>query len=301
MKKTKFLFILLLPMLLAQGVKGQYIPLVDTNKVWSVMSWIINMGGSENSTHTVIYKINGDTIIDTSIYKKLLTTNDTLGISWAVSGYLKEIEKRIFFNNGISERLVYDFNLEVGDTLESEVNPNLLLIVNEIDTITLLNGETRRRLSFYLPSAPFFIEEWIEGIGSINGLLPTYFLYDGAVMIDGGETLLCFNENDTLKYLNELFNTCYISNVFIEDNNKQSDLTLYPNPFSHSLTIETSEIFENVQITIFDMFGRRVFQISLDDLTHQFTLDLPFLPSGNYILKMSTQNELLLKQIISKL
>jgi hypothetical protein len=41
--------------------------------------------------------------------------------------------------------------------------------------------------------------------------------------------------------------------------------------------------------------------MSLDDLTEQFTLDLPFLPSGNYILKINTQNELLYKQIISKI
>ncbi len=69
MKTTKFLFILLLPLLFVQGVKGQgYIPLLDTLKQWNVIFHNYYFG-TWNTSSTFHFKIENDTLINGKTYK----------------------------------------------------------------------------------------------------------------------------------------------------------------------------------------------------------------------------------------
>jgi len=52
-------------------------------------------------------------------------------------------------------------------------------------------------------------DTWIEGIGSLRGLL-----YSGLAPAGGFTKLLCCSHNDTLQYIDSSFNNCYVSEFY---------------------------------------------------------------------------------------
>ncbi len=85
-----------------------------------------------------------------------------------------------------NEWLIYDFDLEVGDTFNSYE-------VIDTDTITLLNGEDRKRL--FLTKNGIGMVEWVDGIGDLAwGLFPI-------ADFEGYTSLVCVKENDETIWL----------------------------------------------------------------------------------------------------
>jgi hypothetical protein len=147
MKTTKFLFILLLPMLFVQGVKGQgYVPLLDTVKQWNIVEG--NYG-----YHTYIYRVSDkDTVINTKKYN--IIEGYFYGSNYPPAKiFMREdtITKQVFIKNswaGPDESLLYDFSLDVGDSIhfyyQVVSSVNAVFFVVSTDSITLLNGEKRK-------------------------------------------------------------------------------------------------------------------------------------------------------------
>lgn len=91
-----------------------YHPFIDTNKVWSVVE-----GYSLFSYNTYYYKFSGDTNINNVSYKKMLSTTDSNLVSnWGYRAALREDTlHRVYISmNNQPEKLLYNFNLQVGDT-----------------------------------------------------------------------------------------------------------------------------------------------------------------------------------------
>jgi len=309
MKTPKIIFILLLPLLLAQGVKGQGYEFAPIGATW----YYSLADNSIPYPHTLLKYMKivstADTIIDSKTCRILEEFRTPIG-NFDNNLYLSN-RHYIYFE--YDKVYYYVFATESFDVLYdySKIQQEYWLSYfwgnsPDCDTVrvhavsdTIINGHTLKSLSVSQNSclSGFFYNDYpiIEVIGHLHYLFPqSDFPVEGP--------LRCYEDSVIGFYSTGLVPYCdYIGLARINEFKEDSKINIFPNPFSQSLTIKTSEIYENVQISIFDMYGRRVFQMALGDLTNQVTLDLPVLPIGNYILKISTPNELLFKQIISKI
>jgi hypothetical protein len=118
-------FLTLLFVVIVQFCYGQeYHKLVDTNKLWSTL--IVEYIGPptfDSTLKTQHIRFGDDTIINGLIYKKVLETYNENLINWSYSGYIREDSSRkVYYLNYEcydEEYLIYDFNVNIGDTINS--------------------------------------------------------------------------------------------------------------------------------------------------------------------------------------
>ena len=168
MKKSLCILLLFLSNL---ALCQEYKPLLDTYNQWSVRYCF-------SGCSTDIYYTNGDTIVDAMNYKVLD------GYHYISRGFLLRedvTEKKVYLKtilpSGIREYLLYDFSLEVGDSINIK-NPASPFIEDagyyKVDAITLLPlVDSNLYRHFYLsPAASNTISEndaiWVEGVGSLS-------------------------------------------------------------------------------------------------------------------------------------
>ncbi len=210
-KKASLLLILILSSCLVHGQNGYQI--TDTTKKWNTLthgsgSWNVKICGG-----TKMNIFQGQYIINDTAYFNVYECRDSLQQDWSHVGYIREdtVSKKVFFTEWHQDfpvGLLYDFNLQVGDS--AIINnyykglENVLLICDSIDSLNI-NGLQKKRLFLFTPNS-WRTEIWIEGIGSQFGLL-----YSGLAAYGwDGADLLCCTENDTLIYFDSLYNSCYI-------------------------------------------------------------------------------------------
>ena len=214
--KTLFTIILLFSSFLTFSQSSYQI--ADTTKKWNTVylgagSWnVIYCGGTKTN------RIAGEVMFGDSTFFNVYEAQDSLQQNWNQVGYLREdtISKKIYFSWWGPEEigLIYDFNLEVGDSVRIDNYyvgfEDVLLICDSIDSLNI-NGSLKKRL--FLNSPEFWdTDVWIEGIGSKYGLLCSG--YGGSGFAGGGMDLLCCSQNDTLIYFDPIYNSCYISEFY---------------------------------------------------------------------------------------
>lgn len=251
MKSVGILFFLICQSI--NNLHAQHI--TNQNNSWNVVECINFVG-----CHTLNFYIGEDTVINDKVYKAFHQSNPLLSSSaFQIPDAIREDSlKRVYFYFSDSDRefLYYDFSLQAGDTAYIERDDHFMLsfIVGEVDSIVLENGEKRKRIKDqnFWPG-----EEWIEGIGSNFGIIQTS--YDNLIS-DVYPRLLCFNENDTLKYLNAEYDTCFYETTDVEHLLTQNWL-LYPSPMIDLAILKSdSEVLKNGQIKIYDLNGRLVYE-----------------------------------------
>ena len=266
-------------------VKSQI--LIDTNKVWSVVE-CINFGGCGST----FYKFKGDTILGVYHYKKLCGADSSM-TNWSYEYAMREdSSKKVFlYSNIINDMLFYDFSLNVGDTFSTNLNGcSFQMVVDSVDSVMLLSGEIRKRL--FLSH-----DTWIEGIGSIAGLtyVGLYFCY-----FDIYPELICFIENDTLKYHNSYYPTCYYSSLSINEiRNGQNTMLIFPNPFQDNLNINSKESIKGIEIYTYD--GKRIYSESFFNPInlYNYNLSTSSLKQGIYLIKIvNIKNNITYEKII---
>jgi glucose/arabinose dehydrogenase len=73
----------------------------------------------------------------------------------------------------------------------------------------------------------------------------------------------------------------------IGKSNIKNNIRIYPNPFSDNLYVEIDQDRSDLkQLTVYDVYGREVFQTS--DLKNNISLNLDFLPRGIYMMTLKT-------------
>lgn len=91
-----------------------------------------------------------------------------------------------------TERLIYDYNLEVGDTIDhyfDQMDPSPTVVLG-IDTVFLINGEARRRWTLLTDETDGFSHYFIEGVGSSFGIVHPFPTYVG-----DGPHLWCYKRD----------------------------------------------------------------------------------------------------------
>jgi hypothetical protein len=259
-----------------------YFPFPNSNAIWNNKSYW--------SPYILIerYGIYGDTIVNNKLYNKLyLIENDsTLNINNMTyyAAIRENNAKQIFvkFTNYNDEILIYDFSLNIGDTIHSN-SPNgylswLTCTISDIDTIELENYQFRRR--FRINNSG---EYWIEGIGSEGGLFYPISEYLAGTTND----LLCFKQNDTLIYINNPeCDKCFCSLATAIQNHAKTNnsLKIYSNPSTVEIFFEPP--FEK-GLFIINLYNSNGYLINtIKESSFPLSLKIKDLPLGIYFIQL---------------
>ena len=180
-----------------------------------------------------------------------------------------------------TESLMWDFNVNIGDTIKQifvfniyDVK-NINAVITGTDSVSI-GGVYRKR---YLTTNSAFT--LVEGIGA-NGFP---FYYGSYFSHEGGEPI-CYTENGyTTSYSSTT--PCYYIHPYgtstsINSTTANKTANIYPNPFSHQLTIDADAAF--VKLT--DAMGKVV----INEAIQTKTINTTNLPAGMYILTLQDKD-----------
>ena len=190
----------------------------EDNEIISV--WNTTHRYASNVSTQTLYAIE-DTMIDGFKCRKIFDKNNIY------QGALREEEERtLFYNRESCEAItLYDYSLSVGDTvpdliingefideseygIDSDLGRRLIvdsIVMDEID------GDLRKHIYFKPVSDCIFQtvkEEWIQGIGSVHGLLFPLTIRTLAVELGESLDLTCYLENDMLIWQSGQYTDC---------------------------------------------------------------------------------------------
>ncbi len=219
-----------------------------------------------------------------STYGKVYRDNDSLQSNWFVDGYIRETDTGTIFYRGkdeLAESLLYNFGVREKDSILALVidEYNFYLYVDSIKIKPFGIYNEHRKHIYLSRNRKINCDVWVEGVGSkIGGVLmdlPSYFL------TGEGRGLLCFSENDSLKY--KSMNTCFLTGYYmINEVNETSDQFNVINSAGELIISQNGTQIVDFLIKIYDMNGRQLFtkEISERDI---FSMNSSQLSNGMYI------------------
>jgi hypothetical protein len=230
------------------------------------------------------YSITGDTIISGKTYKKISGCD---GVNYACnSGGIRDSNKVIYFrpDTSINEYVLYDFNLQLGDTLfhpfGGAVCSNDTVIVWNIDSV-LCSDDYHRKL--YLSS----YATWMEGIGSDAYLLrPTDIL-----CVSGNDILECMITDSGFSYPSGI-GSC----IAAVSTNPISEILISISPIPSNERIEIKSSVHYSELRVFNLFGQEQFVSKTSAVAETF--DISFLSKGIYFFQFQFENGIVLKKFI---
>jgi hypothetical protein len=240
----------------ASAQTSSYHPFPDSNAVWREFLTATDGGFGFYQWEEEKF-IDGDTVLGGFTYHKIYEsglhmhcylpcfTSDTLYYYYhQYKGAIRQdTAKRIYTYdiNLFQDTLLYDFNLQQGDTIPDSYNhmpaSSNPIIVSGIDSV--YDG-TGYRKKFILSTAGGWPAELIEGIGSTSGL----FVELDAYLYEHGGVLRCFIQDDTIRYSDSSQFSCDIIDGLNNLRDEKISVTLSPNPFHDQAKLE----FQNAQL-----------------------------------------------------
>jgi hypothetical protein len=243
----------------------EYVPFPQSDAIWSEIYYFREGEGSIRSYER--FAITGeDTVINNRNYKKIYMFMDSVfnkEEASYVGGLREDDSKKVWFKGEKivhlykplaleeDELLLYDFSLNVGDTVKAG-NFDVLfhewegsLIVNEIDTISIGNS-LRKRIKFQ----PFswINVAWIEGIGNLDGLFFTSRIMLPTCSCEKNE-LIGFKHHGEILYFNDSFSSFFPTPIQ-SVNNKKQEITITPF-FDNAILFN----FENLNLSFIHIFN----------------------------------------------
>jgi len=257
--------------------------IVDDNNSWATL--LYSFYPEPHCVITDYVYFDGDSIVGGYLYKKVFMCRDELHEHIVYMGLMREENQKTYLKwNDSPEYLIYDFSLEEGMSFEyTPTGYPVTMYVKSVDFIEI-NGAMKKRIRITKdPNLGNIWDTWIEGIGSLDGIIS--FIYGNG---DLRRLLLCYFQNNELIYKNPEYPKCYyeegedITSVQTIVNN---DCYVFPNPVDDVLTV-SSPNNTLLKIEIFNMFGQKVYSQA-----YKNTIDISFLPTGLYFLKVYDTNE----------
>jgi len=279
-------------------VYGQVNEYFNHNPVWQVNHMCSAPAPCiENETYN--YYVNGDTVFNGLTYKKIYKKG-TGYYSWfgpppgspSCTGtysyvnaqsehFVRSDAKKIFIRvpNDTAEYLLYDFNLQIGDSLPLTYNNYQSgTIVTAIDSIATPYGYRQR----FTVTGQAWITELVEGIGHDRG-----FLEPVSVVLECGFYLNCFSLNDTIYYPASPTSgpVCELTLGSPELSDNENGLLVFPNPFNDFTTIMWKKNIENASLILYDIQGKEVNR-KIGISGNQFLLQREKLDAGMYFFEL---------------
>lgn len=308
-------------------VAQEYVPFYMDNARWVMKRTMPVLGAYDNYDYWEVYTLN-DTIIENLVYHKVATRNlciyrttgygddrtlelhtDIYSDEFILGG-IREEDKMVYFRrfdtnpdssllqfqvtsfDNSEDYLLYDFNAEVGDTINYKT----------IEFTTAIDGDTSYHSKSYFSivkkineridkpkeyivsnsAAYLFPDETTvitEGIGSDYGIFGSYDSYL--------TQLICFTvDGETVKYGLQC-DPCMEVSSSIDQNNKV-DIEFFPNPVKEILQIKVNSNSAVRSVMVLNSRGDVLSKnIVSGDLIH---LDVSMIPSGIAFVQLAFEN-----------
>ncbi|MCX6270515.1 MAG: T9SS type A sorting domain-containing protein [Bacteroidetes bacterium] len=273
---------------LAKGQISVYHPFPEANAAWYVTS-----GGWEpeaGQCYDRCYYLSGDTSIGSVNYHKiwffgwngLPNFNSHLCDFWSYSStpcYCLAFRQDTLLRKvyiipagDTVENVLYDFSLNVGDTLHT-YNCYGSGYVSAIDSI-LVGTQYRKQFVINESSLQGFI---VEGIGSKSGLI------EGLVGFEVGGYLYCFSRDNIALFPNS-GGLCELTMDISVNPELKEDVLIKPNPFNTVAMVEVPGHLKKPGMQLFNILGFKVREI---DLAKPISvLERNGLPAGIYFYRI---------------
>ena len=315
-----FLFCIILLFLFTSNSIAQSTPdrLLSNDKIWSIgtRDYSARKGSYEPTYRTHYIKFDsvgafyslyeGSFNLQLTIQYDVLRSDNEDMSDWYMLGTVWEVDslQQIYYR-GWGGGLLYDFGAEKGDTLDVydihsfrgqllDTEQTVKYVVDSIDTITILGVERKRMILDPIWDEWFsskFGVTWISGIGSLNGIL----FSSGEGIAEDSETLRCLHQGDSLLY-GRIDSPCYYSTVDVQEKSfEDSPVTVYPNPTSDLLNIDSYPggcLF----VTVISANGKLILSREMDGTTNQ--LDLSSFRKGVYFITVRSKDFVTTEKII---
>lgn len=290
-------YVLILLLFTAKFTFSQYRPLPMQNAEW-VCSGAFNLLSTPTSINYMYYTDN-DTLIGSMVYVNIrkveIPSVNDVNTYQTYTGAIRQdtLNKKIYIvpTDSTSEKLLYDFSLNVGDTVVSFLNETCPAIetIGAIDSI-IVNGNYHRRLHLQGGCSGIQIY-YIEGIGSNFGLI---FPNNTGNL----SNLICTKVNNQTYYPDSSTSCNLITSATSLDIDMAIDI--YPNPSYNEINIiipDAEKSAANI-ITLLSPIGQILITEKISNTKN--TIDISLLPKGLYILTISVNENIFTKKIIKQ-
>lgn len=297
---------LLLLLIGLNGFSQSYTPFPMENA-----SWIESYFGMQTKCGYSNFYTTGDTVINNLTYHKVTeyfhytmsdfngNCNGALNEGHTYRGSYRNdsLNKKVFWisSNNTNEILLYDFNLQIGDTIP--YNPTFgVAVVTDIDSIQVNSIYHKRYKIDSCQTGWYYDNNYIiEGIGSSRGLI-----YGNNCPFEQFHDLVCFGINSNYVNLDpDPSSGTSCSFLATPMSKKQSEIKLFPNPAHSEININLGTTILS-SISIIDLSGRTLKEIKTSGKSHVI-IDINHLSKGCYIFQLveesgSIQNVRIIKQ-----
>ena len=225
------------------------------------------------------YTFSVDSFFYSGFYFHELLFSKDMSSPWNSTGkYFRQEGSKVFKLTGDTLKLLYDFSLNIGDTLVP-FNDGIYdkREVVEVGSIMLLDNIPRKYLSITCGSqSGGDTTKWIEGIGDIDR-----FLWSDSFCSnfdDGGyNELLCFSSDGQTVYMRPGNESCYSNSI---ESINPSVFEVFPNPCTNFIFAESKSESNPECISIYDVYGNLA--IRFKEPVRNQNLDVSILPQGYY-------------------
>jgi len=216
-----------------------------------------------------------DTTVGGVAYKKLLRNAQfAIGASQSDFRLMRQEGQKIYARAqwpvvSYDEILLYDFALQVGDTvhlpLYENQSPDLAYVISDVATIEL-GGQIRVKQSITWLNSPVQKGTLIEGIGCVEGLhkiggvdclTEAYLFLDepSALAVDGPERKFCSFQSDAFTFEGLGVVLCKALPV---QTLAEVPATVFPTLSSGTLYVSVPDQSSPYQVTLFDLAGKQL-------------------------------------------
>jgi len=292
MKKKLFLMILIVATL--QNYAQEFAPV---GAIWHYTQRTINPDLTSFKTIEAI----SDTSINGIQCRKMIEVERYIDTTNVMYHYMYSENDSVFFFAENDFHLLYDFGANTGDTIILDYfstynGTPLKMIIDSTGTIIVNNQEKEIQ---YITCGDGIVIEFgnhvIAGIGNTSFMFPTL---DGSI----NGPLRCYQDNSTDLFLNPFHPTygwnhqdCEEIITSIEEAEKGSRITVYPNPSTNNISI--TNVNQPIEFRILDINGKLiekgVLQVSSE-------IRIKELPNGIYFIELQNENIRIIRKIIKK-
>ena len=236
----------------------------------------------------------------TSSFEPLYVFNAAVGDTVTVSTFAEPTWEHVDSNFSY---VVDSIKMELYDTVSLKTYYTTNIVTNPQSGMGTYNfGETlvtegvSRHLGRYT--------EKLGGTSSFSSLLPNFrlhFVADWPIPDDAPIGVLhCYSDSSINIRTTTLPCDSFAAPLSTTDRYANSlDLNFYPNPAKDKITFKSTITFnEAMQITIFDISGRQVWATLLPSNNKMWTIDLPSLNKGMYLLKAKNSKGILQQKLL---
>jgi hypothetical protein len=290
MKNTALLTLLMALML---SSFGQNVSVLDPSLKWNVGYHCVDEGPYKpyDFWTTSFLHTESDTLMNEKHYKRLISCDDSLCGKKSLKSYIREEAGRVFMANKTEELLLFNFNLQQGDTMIMDffikIGVRYYIRVDSVKSIVL--HDQKERTAQYVTVFDYYGSKlsgmslndvFVEGVGSLKfGIeYPIGFFVTGSAGC--WPNLLCLHTGNHLTYSNPNFNTCYLS-TGISEIQQQKLVQVSANNNTLEIRLQNTNVG---RFSVFDLQGKTILSQTINQAVSQFCMP----GTGVYLFRFET-------------